>query len=95
MGATLRFAFLFFEFFIPYVCILWIVFGGDENAENIEKISQGDGEQFRTFDEIVSLLQFLTERKNDVFWEGRVHLLQYFCTEDLIDLCVSYWVTKS
>eukprot|EP00795_Rhopilema_esculentum_P002480 gene2480-18142_t len=60
VGATLRFAFLFFEFFIPYVCILWIVFGGDENAKNIDKISKGDGERFRTFDEIIYITWLMT-----------------------------------
>ena len=29
---TLKFAFLFFEFFIPYVCAFYMLFGGKENA---------------------------------------------------------------
>ncbi len=37
MQDTLRFAFLFFEFFIPYVCAFWIIFGGHVNAGIMEK----------------------------------------------------------
>ena len=37
MQDTLRFAFLFFEFFIPYVCAFWIVFGGDAKAKIMSK----------------------------------------------------------
>ena len=38
---TLRFAFLFFEFFIPYVCAFWIIFGGSRNA----KIMKAKGQE--------------------------------------------------
>ena len=30
---TMKFAFLFFEFFIPYVCAFWILFGGLKGSE--------------------------------------------------------------
>ena len=33
---TLKFAFLYFEFFIPYCCAFWIIFGGPENAAIME-----------------------------------------------------------
>ncbi|XP_065055117.1 uncharacterized protein LOC135683708 [Rhopilema esculentum] len=39
MQDTLRFAFLFFEFFIPYVCAFWIIFGGEKNAQKMEAAS--------------------------------------------------------
>ena len=35
--ATLKFAFLFFEFYIPYVAAFWIMFGGDEHAKLMGK----------------------------------------------------------
>eukprot|EP00794_Sanderia_malayensis_P013784 gene13784-15226_t len=37
MQDTLRFAFLFFEFFIPYVVAFWIIFGGSVNAQTMAK----------------------------------------------------------
>ena len=30
---TMKFAFLFFEFFIPYTVGFWIIFGGPENPD--------------------------------------------------------------
>eukprot|EP00794_Sanderia_malayensis_P014412 gene14412-15918_t len=33
---TLKFAFLYFEFFIPYCCAFWIIFGGSKNAAIME-----------------------------------------------------------
>ncbi len=33
---TLKFAFLYFEFFIPYCCAFWIIFGGEKNAAIME-----------------------------------------------------------
>eukprot|EP00111_Clytia_hemisphaerica_P019381 TCONS_00057216-protein len=33
IGDTLKFGFLFFEFFIPYVCAFWILFGGQPGTE--------------------------------------------------------------
>ena len=29
---TIKFTFLFFEFYIPYTVAFWILFGGNENA---------------------------------------------------------------
>lgn len=37
---TLRFAFLFFEFFIPYVCAFWIAMGSEVHAGMMEKAGQ-------------------------------------------------------
>ena len=37
---TLKFAFLFFEFYIPYVVGFWIVFGGPDHSAKI----RGDDE---------------------------------------------------
>lgn len=39
---TLRFAFLFFEFFIPYVCAFWIVFGGKVKNADSEWVTFND-----------------------------------------------------
>ena len=46
---TLKFAFLYFEFFIPYVCAFWIVFGGAKNAQIVEEGGEStDGIKVRT-----------------------------------------------
>lgn len=37
MRDTILFAFLFFEFFVPYTVAFWILFGGDRNAKKITK----------------------------------------------------------
>eukprot|EP00794_Sanderia_malayensis_P006243 gene6243-6962_t len=61
VGATVKFAFLFFEFFIPYVCMIWLIFGGPVVAAEIEKASGADkAKQFRTFDEILFLAWRMT-----------------------------------
>jgi len=60
LGATLKFAFLFFEFFIPYVCILWVIFGGKENAANIEKVSTNNGQKFESFGDIAYIGWLMT-----------------------------------
>lgn len=39
---TLKFAFLFFEFYIPYAVAFWILFGGDHKASQM--IDQAGGE---------------------------------------------------
>ncbi|XP_012558139.2 uncharacterized protein LOC100201978 isoform X1 [Hydra vulgaris] len=36
---TMKFIFLFFEFFIPYVCTFWIVFGGNSQVSEFEKFN--------------------------------------------------------
>lgn len=36
---TLKFAFLFCEFFIPYCCAIWIVFGGRENSGKYQRFN--------------------------------------------------------
>ncbi|XP_065663254.1 uncharacterized protein LOC100208925 isoform X1 [Hydra vulgaris] len=45
---TAKFAFLFFEFFIPYVCAFWILFGGLEGTE------------FETFNDLVNQVFLMT-----------------------------------
>ena len=55
VGATVKFAFLFFEFFIPYVFIIWLVFGGEENAKKIQTQSGASAaKHFKQIDEVVS-----------------------------------------
>ena len=49
---TLIFGFLYIEFFIPYVCAFWIIFGGDENAEKMKKAGL-DSEGWRTFNNLM------------------------------------------
>ena len=47
--ATLKFAFLFFEFYIPYVVGFWIMFGGDEHA----KLMGADAIDWRRFNDLL------------------------------------------
>lgn len=49
---TLIFGFLYVEFFIPYVCAFWIIFGGDENAQKMKDAGQ-DSEGWRTFNNLM------------------------------------------
>ena len=51
MQDTLRFAFLFFEFFIPYVCAFWIVFGGKAAKE---------GSEWRNFNDLTYSVWMIT-----------------------------------
>ena len=37
---TLKFAFLFFEIFIPYVVGFWILFGGEQNGKKMGDAGQ-------------------------------------------------------
>ena len=49
---TLKFAFLYFEFFIPYCCAFWIIFGGAENAAIME--AQGkSSDGWKNFNDLV------------------------------------------
>lgn len=46
---TLKFAFLYFEFFVPYVCAFWIIFGGPKNAKIVKEGGQSaDGVEVST-----------------------------------------------
>ena len=49
---TIKFGFLFFEFFIPYTCAFWMLFGGKENAEKA-----GDTAWVKVNDIIFSIYQ--------------------------------------
>lgn len=52
MKDTLIFGFLYIEFFIPYVCAFWIIFGGDENAAKM-KAAGVNAEDWRTFNNLM------------------------------------------
>ena len=43
---TMKFAFLFFEFFIPYVVGFWILFGGEINAKKMGEDSARNWQHF-------------------------------------------------
>ena len=49
---TLVLGFLYIEFFIPYVCAFWIIFGGEENAQKMKAAGQ-DSEGWKTFDNLM------------------------------------------
>ncbi|XP_066927224.1 uncharacterized protein [Clytia hemisphaerica] len=49
---TIKFGFLFFEFFIPYTCAFWMLFGGKANAEKV-----GDDTWLKVNDIIFSIYQ--------------------------------------
>lgn len=49
---TIKFAFLFFEVFIPFVFGFWIIFGGHENAEKITALGENP-EDWETFDKLL------------------------------------------
>lgn len=37
---TLKFLFVYFLLFVPYVCAFWIIYGGSSNAAIMKKASQ-------------------------------------------------------
>ena len=37
---TLKFLFVYFLLFVPYVCAFWIIFGGSSNASIMKKAGQ-------------------------------------------------------
>lgn len=54
---TMKFTFLFFEFFIPYAAGFWILFGGHINAKTMEDVD-GEPVDWELFhDSIFSVLQ--------------------------------------
>ena len=62
IGDTLKFGFLFFEFFIPYVCAFWILFGGQPG-------------EFKHFNDVVYqvfLMTLVDEYERDFMNQDRV-----------------------
>jgi len=49
---TLKFAFLFFEFFIPYVCAFWMLFGGEKNSQKMKEAGL-EGEGYRQMNDLI------------------------------------------
>lgn len=47
----LKFGFLYFEFFIPYVCAFWMIFGGEKNAAKMQGKGQ-DSSGWRNFSDL-------------------------------------------
>ena len=50
---TMKFAFLFFEFYIPYVVGFWILFGGPNHAETMGKVDDTDPESWEKFNDLM------------------------------------------
>ena len=57
---TMKFAFLFFEFFIPYTVGFWIIFGGPENAS---KMIKHDWEEFNDLTFSVFMVRSFISKK--------------------------------
>lgn len=60
---VLKFGFLYIEFFIPYVCAFWMIFGGEENAIKMKNAGQ-DGSGWRTFNDLMYSVWQLTNVGN-------------------------------
>jgi hypothetical protein len=56
---TLKFAVLYFGFYIPYVCAFWILFGGPKNA-SIMKSAQQPSEGWESFNDLMYSVWQLT-----------------------------------
>ena len=56
---TLKFGFLYFIVYIPYVCAFWIVFGGPKNAEIMESAGQ-DSKGWRNLNDLMYSVWQLT-----------------------------------
>ena len=54
---TLKFMFLFFEFFIPYAVAFWILFGGQDNANKMEASGKESVDWNKFNDVVFSVLQ--------------------------------------
>lgn len=52
LGQTVLFGFLFFIFYIPYVCAFWMIFGGSSNAKLMELAGQPT-EGWETFNNLM------------------------------------------
>ena len=49
----MKFAFLFFEFYIPYVVGFWILFGGPNHAETMDAAEDTDPESWEKFNDLM------------------------------------------
>ena len=78
---TLKFSFLFFEFFIPYSVGFWILFGGEENSKIIEANGQS-GEDWLKFHDLV----FSTWQVEYVFISTVSAFKLDFCPRDSVSL---------
>ena len=67
---TLKFGFLFFEFFIPYVCAFWMLFGGDANAQVMLEAGASD-EGYRKMNDLIYSVYQIT-LTGEFHWEGLV-----------------------
>lgn len=56
---TLKFGFLYFEIYVPYVCAFWIIFGGKKNAEIMENAGQ-DSKGWANFNDLMYSVWQLT-----------------------------------
>lgn len=56
---TLKFGFLYFEIYVPYVCAFWIVFGGSKNAAIMEAHGQ-DSKGWKNFNDLMYSVWQLT-----------------------------------
>ena len=56
---TLKFGFLYFEVYVPYVCAFWIVFGGSKNAAIMERNGQ-DSKGWEEFNDLMYSVWQLT-----------------------------------
>jgi len=56
---TLKFGFLYFEIYVPYVCAFWIIFGGKKNAEIMENNGQ-DSQGWADFNDLMYSVWQLT-----------------------------------
>lgn len=56
---TLKFGFLYFEIYVPYVCAFWIVFGGSKNAAIMEQNGQ-DSKGWEDFNDLMYSVWQLT-----------------------------------
>lgn len=56
---TLKFGFLYFEIYVPYVCAFWIVFGGSKNAATMESQGQ-DSTGWENFNDLMYSVWQLT-----------------------------------
>ena len=56
---TLKFGFLYFEIYVPYVCAFWIIFGGKKNAE-IMRSNEQDSSGWENFNDLMYSVWQLT-----------------------------------
>ena len=56
---TLKFLFVYFLLFIPYVCAFWIIFGGSTNAAIMKKANQPTS-SWENFNDLVFTVSQIT-----------------------------------